>query len=317
MGDANRKYRINVVAEMTGVSAATLRAWERRYGVPVPDRTESSYRLYGKDDIEIIKRLQTLCADGMSPSEAAKVVLEERRADPPPAIDAEDPYRPTQAAILEAVESFAPERLEHAVQHAMALGSAWTVYDRVFRPVMMEVGERWHRGELTVGQEHLATHAMESAARRMLSLIQPSGSARQIVLGSFVEDEHTMPLYGIALHLAGAGFRIVMLGARTPPGAIRQAVRELQPACVGLSCTLEPPMHKARELIDAYADACQGVPWVVGGRAASKLRDFIEARGGVVSPEDDARQMMQRLEGLIVNGRRHRGGGASTRGDRP
>ena len=45
------RYRINAVAEMTGVPAPTLRAWERRYGIPRPGRSESSYRLYSDADV--------------------------------------------------------------------------------------------------------------------------------------------------------------------------------------------------------------------------------------------------------------------------
>ena len=50
----NGRYRIQSVAEMTGVSAATLRAWERRYGVPTPSRTASAYRLYGDEDVALV-----------------------------------------------------------------------------------------------------------------------------------------------------------------------------------------------------------------------------------------------------------------------
>ena len=94
MNDSNRKYRINVVAQMTGVSAATLRAWERRYGVPVPARTASSYRIYDEEDVETIRRLRALCDEGMSPSEAAKLVLADSRRDPEPAANVGDPYKP-------------------------------------------------------------------------------------------------------------------------------------------------------------------------------------------------------------------------------
>lgn len=302
--EAKRKYRINVVAKLTGVSAATLRAWERRYGVPVPSRTESSYRVYSEADIETIRRLRALCDEGMSPSEAAKVVLTETAAPPEPAANVGDPYGPSRQAILEAIERFDPVALDAAVQHALAMGSATIIYDRVIREVMREVGTRWHAGAFTVGQEHLATQVMENAARRMLSLVQPSGAARQVVLACFADDDHTLPLYGVGLHLASAGFRVVLLGGKTPATAIRQSVGELSPACVGLSATMTPPPHVARELIDAYGDACGTTPWVVGGRSAPVLREFIEKAGGTVVGDDDPRQLVRDIETLIARGRR-------------
>jgi methanogenic corrinoid protein MtbC1 len=215
-----------------------------------------------------------------------------------------DPYKPSRDAILEAVEKFDPTSLEFAVQHALALGSASTIYDRVIRPIMVEIGNRWHEGALTIGQEHLATQVMENAARRLLGLVQPSGSARQVVLAGFAGDEHTLPLYGVALHMAGAGFRVVMLGGRTPASAIRHAVVELAPSCVGLSVTVPPPPHDARALVDAYADACGDTPWMVGGTGAEALRGFVESRGGAVAPRDDPRLLLRTLESLIAKGRR-------------
>ena len=111
-------------------------------------------------------------------------------------------------------------------------------------------------------------------------------------------------MYAIGLHLAQASFRTVMLGARTPPAAIRQAVQKLQPACVGLSVTIPPPAHRARELVDAYADACNDTPWVVGGQAADALAAMVEERGGAVVPHDDVRQAIRAIESSIARRRR-------------
>lgn len=305
MNDDEGKYRINVVAQKTGISAATLRAWERRYGIPVPRRTESSYRVYSDEDIELIERLRALCSDGMSPSEAAKVVLAE--AEEPEQVSgghSVDLYQQVQDQILETVSRFDPDGLEMAVNRALTLGSASVICERVIVPVMWRVGALWHGGEITIAQEHLASQILETTARKLIGLLQPPPGSRRVLLACFAEDEHTLPLYGIALHLAQATFRTVMLGSRTPPAAIRQAVAKLRPACVGLSVTIAPPPHRARELIDAYADACNGTPWVVGGQGAASLSGFIEDSGGTVVPADDIRQALRTIESTIARRRR-------------
>ena len=73
VSEPKSKYRIQAVAEMTGIPAATLRAWERRYGVPSPMRTESADRLYSDSDIDVIRKLRELTENGMAPAEAARV----------------------------------------------------------------------------------------------------------------------------------------------------------------------------------------------------------------------------------------------------
>jgi DICT domain-containing protein len=57
---------ISDVADATGIAAGTIRMWEQRYGFPVPERTASGYRVYGEDDVAVLKRAATLRAGGMS-----------------------------------------------------------------------------------------------------------------------------------------------------------------------------------------------------------------------------------------------------------
>lgn len=69
-----RSYRIQKASEFSGVSIELIRAWERRYGVLKPSRTPGGYRIYTDDDIAVLKRLKQMVDDGMSISEAAKLV---------------------------------------------------------------------------------------------------------------------------------------------------------------------------------------------------------------------------------------------------
>ena len=72
------RFRINQVAESTGTPEATLRAWERRYQVPRPERTPSGYRLYSAEDVAQVRKMRELCDGGISPADAAKEILTAR-----------------------------------------------------------------------------------------------------------------------------------------------------------------------------------------------------------------------------------------------
>lgn len=306
VADDQGKYRINAVSEMTGIPAATLRAWERRYGLPEPRRTESSYRVYSDADVELIRRVRELCDQGMAPSEAAKLVLADLEQRKAPSANSADPFVHAAEAIVQAVAAFNPIQVESAVRHAMALGPATSIFDRVFKPAMVEIGQRWHDGTFSVGQEHMATQIVETAASTMLRLVQREHSERVAILACFADDTHTLSSYGFALHMAAWGFGVVRLGARTPPHAIRQAVEELSPAIVGLSSTIVPAAHRARELIEEYAAACGSTPWVVGGMAANDLTELVRQRGGTVIEGFDPRQARRVIESLIASRRKRR-----------
>lgn len=57
-------YTIKQASRLTGVSEASLRAWERRYGVVVPHRNDSGYRLYDEEALAAVSTMRRLVDDG-------------------------------------------------------------------------------------------------------------------------------------------------------------------------------------------------------------------------------------------------------------
>ncbi len=84
MNDKTPTFNLKAVVRETGLKPDTLRAWERRYGVPSPDRTDSGHRLYSQHDIDTLKWLLERQQEGMSISRAVELWhrLEEDGTDP-------------------------------------------------------------------------------------------------------------------------------------------------------------------------------------------------------------------------------------------
>ncbi|MEN9937152.1 MAG: hypothetical protein RLZZ387_3731, partial [Chloroflexota bacterium] len=64
------RYNIKAVVQQTQVNVSTLRAWEQRYGVPQPKRSDHGHRLYSQRDVEIIKWLRQCTEEGLAISQA-------------------------------------------------------------------------------------------------------------------------------------------------------------------------------------------------------------------------------------------------------
>jgi len=298
------RYRIHAVAEITGVPEATLRAWERRYAVPIPVRTPSGYRLYSPKDVELVKRMRELCAAGMAPVDAAKLVAESGRPAPTTNELPSDPYDALAGRIAEATRRMDPAALEAEVRLAMTLGDAATVVERAFCPALLQIGRDWESGVIGVGHEHLASEILTIATRDLLRLLGPSRPLGEVVLGCFAEEEHALPLYAAAFRFVEWGYRPHVLGARTPPAGLGAAVREIEPAFVGLSLTIAPPQQQARALIDHYAAEIHGHLWGVGGAGAAEVQSLVEAKGGhvLIGTPDEQREQLGRL---LTRGRGH------------
>ncbi|MDC0739892.1 MerR family transcriptional regulator [Polyangium mundeleinium] len=297
-------YRIRTVSELTGVSSATLRAWERRYGVPAPSRTSSAYRLYSEEDVALIVKMRDLVKAGMAPAESARLLLSEPAivaaptAPPPGAAPLDtDPFTVAKDRIVETTRRFDPDGLEEEVSKTLTLGPAVAIFDRTIGPALREIGDLWHAGTITVAQEHLASNVLGGTLIHLLRLAQPADATRRVALACFADEDHVLGLYGAGLRFTSWGFRTLMIGARTPPPAIARVVDSLAPDLVGLSVTMAVPPPRARELVDAYADACRGVAWLVGGDGSEAMRAWVEDRGGICVGRDlaAARQTIERV----------------------
>ena len=313
---SDARYRIAAVADLTGVPEPTLRAWERRYGIPTPERTASGYRLYGEAEIGIVREMRRLCAQGMAAAEAAKLLREAARDHSAPPASPEPALGPLEAsvkAMLEAVERFDDAALAHEIRRAAFLGTATELLDRVVTPVLTAVGDRWLAGELTVAQEHIASHQLGVFMHHLVRLLPGADAAGAVLLGSFADDEHELGLLGIGLRLAAWGLRPVFLGARTPPEAVRSAVEAVSPKLVALSVTVTPEKRRARSLVEAYAAACGRTPWIVGGAGVAPLAaDITKVRGRVFSGpaselEGPLRAMVDKIVAADSLGRRRSG----------
>mgnify|MGYP001943176291 CR=1 FL=1 len=305
-------YRIQAVSKLTGVPPATLRAWERRYGFPKPERTESAYRLYSNKQVQLIKQLKALCQQGLAPSEAVKLLQKEQFTLPntaqnqvkaivkseqspqetttntqptttsSPTIDYEQ-FTDLRNNLMGAVHRFDPVLLERYTRSALLQGSAKLIFDHIFAPVLVQIGQEWHDGILSIAQEHLATEVIGNAIRDLLRFVQPDQNAKQILLACVSGELHLLPLYGSAFHFIQWGYRVVVLGVNTPPEALKQSVMRLKPDAIGLSITYPKSFEQTRKELPNYLQACQGLPLIVGGSGAEQVADLLEDRDAVLA----------------------------------
>lgn len=280
----DRTYRINVAAEMSGVSEGLIRAWERRYGVLKPKRTPSGYRAYTESDIAVLKRLKQLTEEGVSIAEAVKLLPsikrdvreQSERGLPRPAAPGQ--AQKWRNEILIAADRLDQQAIEAVLDEAMASLPPLSFWDEVLAPLQREVGERWHSGAMTVAEEHLVTQA---ARQRIVSLLHqaPRRSKRHAVCACFPKEDHELGLMGAALRFRHAGWRVTFLGARTPVENLARVVRVVQPHVVALSCVNDDGATAFRHTLTELMLERGTATFVVGGRGAEANRSIVEALG--------------------------------------
>jgi DNA-binding transcriptional MerR regulator len=229
--NTSAQLRIGELARRTGVATELLRAWERRYGLLAPTRTAAGYRLYSDEDVRRVGRMRDLVGRGVAAAEAARTTLAEAAAggsDVAPQAAAEE--------LREALERLDDVGAHAAFDRLLADMTVGAVLEQVVLPLLRDIGDRWARGEISVGQEHFAANLLRG---RLLGLARgwDRGAGPRAVLACPPGEEHDLGLIAFGLALRDQGWRITFLGADTPFDALLDVARSVRPDAVVLAVT--------------------------------------------------------------------------------
>ncbi len=170
------KYTVNEVEERTKVPASTLRQWERRYGFPKPDRSDSGYRLYSDSDIRHIHAMKRHIADGIPASRAAEL------AQRSPAVAGPRPASAFRTRLRDALLELDDATADRVLSEAHALHSVETVMLEVMRETMVDLGQMWHDGRINTTSEHFASSYLLGKLRSLLSLAANTARGPAVVV---------------------------------------------------------------------------------------------------------------------------------------
>jgi len=301
-------YNIKAVEQATGLSAATLRAWERRYGVCEPQRSESGYRLYSDRDLAALRWLKRRLEEGLAISQA--VTLLQRRAAPSNGAAEPKSERPAPAAPVMGAERFSLVDLRHQLTEAllgfdeqradMLLSEAFAMFgvesacELILAPAMVDIGDRWHRGQITVVAEHFASHYVRRKLESLLNVTPVHERGSTIVLGCAPGDWHEVGLILMAFFLRRQGYHVIYLGQNVPLEHLVAELARLRPSMVIMSATTDEAAAALTEVSQVVAAMPEPRPvFGFGGRAFNRDHSLHEAVHGHFLGESAVRAVNQ------------------------
>jgi len=279
------KYPIRAVSRLTGLSLDTLRAWERRYAVVIPERTERG-RLYSDVEIQRLMLLRDLVARGhaigqVAPlSDAELLDLGRRSAEVERTYPArEEPASPALAPLITAIERFDASGANEEMGRLAALVPAFDLVTNVALPLMRLVGDRWHNGTLSIAHEHMASAVLRNLFGSLLRLYKPADPIVKLVLATPSGESHEFGILAAAMLAAPLGLEPIYLGPNLPAdeivgaavacGAKAVVVGVLNHSQDGL------PLHELRKLAALVPPKME--LWV-GGRGVADQPEAVQAR---------------------------------------
>jgi methanogenic corrinoid protein MtbC1 len=271
----NPSLNIAALTQRTGVPSDTIRKWEQRYGVLHPTRTAGGQRRYSELDVARVEWLKERIHEGYRIGEAAALL----GAGDLVARNVEE----LRNGIVEATIANDLEALGRLVDQALALSTLDESFLQVLTPALVEVGERWASGAVSVAQEHLASSTVRAALQTLLS-DQRADVRGTAVLACAPGERHEIGLLMLAVMLRSDGWQVAYLGADTPCGDAVALADELNATALCFSATSK---QNAQAVDQALASAAppESLTVVVGGRGTKNT---------------DVRNMVARLRKLAA-----------------
>jgi MerR family transcriptional regulator, light-induced transcriptional regulator len=294
MKEETKLITIQELAQIVGVSTSALRAWERRYSIFSPQRTRGGHRLYGQEDVKLFWYISHLRSQGNDlkqiansgreallksateffnlsmPAknfESAESVIHEKRELP-------SPFR----KILDALKNDEIEEAIRSLEQIFTVSANALQFADSALDLMVEVGESWHRGELTVVAEHALTSRLKHMLLGLFYLTPTDSSQSESIplalCATLPHELHELGLMRVAIYLKHWGYSVGYLGANTPISDIEEFCVRRRPHVVVVSCasslnmtSMVHSLQKLAVLVTPYA------PVVVGGSGITALQN--------------------------------------------
>lgn len=300
-------FNTKAVVQQTGITAPTLRAWERRYMILSPERARNDYRLYSERDIAIIHWLKAHVDTGMSISQAIALFRhleqqEEKRegiaqsatanlqvpqleaSTMPDGPHIETPYNlpSVQERLLTAFIELDEVTASQLMAPVLAVYPIEQVCTELITPTLWEVGHRWEQGIITVSVEHFASAFFHGLLTNMF-LATPTSNTNPLVIACSAPGEaHALAPLMLSLLLRRAGLRVAYLGQNIETAGLLQTIHQLSPALLCISVTISTYLAATIELGQKLQHLPAPHPiFIVGGQAFEQHPDLIAQISGV------------------------------------
>ncbi len=238
---------VAAVARQLGVAPATLRTWDRRYGVGPSSHEPGAHRRYSSEDIARLERMRRLVMSGVSPAEAARWAQAGRDPD---GGETDQPSMTPRAGggnvlalpgargevrgLARAAQALDTQECHRILTESMDEHGVIDVWDNIVVPVLVALGDKWSSTGRGVETEHALSAAVQEVLGSWIQACAPSAPGRSVILACVPGEQHALPLWALAGALAERGVAARILGPDLPEDALGRVVTRLGPAVIML-----------------------------------------------------------------------------------
>ena len=265
-------YSVKAITSLTGLTAETLRAWERRYQCINPRRNANGRRSYSQTDLDKLKLLVTLTQNGHPISKIANFSCDQLRQFLKQAPEQNDlQHSNLFNQIIEALQNYRIEQCERLLKRALLAYEPLDYARDILLPALHQIGELWHDEKINIAQEHMFSSCVKRIVLTMVNnLHQPSKHNPSMLFATPSGEMHEFGILIGCLIAAAQQYTCYFVGADLPGLDIVDASRHLNPDIIVIGMVKTPPEQQTltnlSEVIN-FASTGKTKIWLAGAGA--------------------------------------------------
>lgn len=280
----NNLYEIKAVSEKTGLSPLLIRAWENRYSVVSPKRTESNRRLYSEEDVNRLRLLKEATDNGYTISRISNLSTD-KLMDLLQSIKNESTFTQNKSEYflsesLKAINNLNPKNLEKIFMNASIELSQPHFIDNLIVPLIYKIGDMWKTGDLRISHEHFSTSIIKNFLLNIIRNSHPQDNSPKIIITTPSGQLHELGALIAACVASFEGWNVVYLGPNLPAEEIASAVNKINSKVISLSIVYplddEGLIEQLRRLKSLLTS---DIKILIGGRGSSSYANVINEIG--------------------------------------
>ena len=226
---------VSAVARRLGVAPATLRTWDRRYGLGPSSHEAGEHRRYCAADLSKLMLMRRLISAGVMPADAAEQAKQAKGKVSLEKIVREFEVREdVVAGINKALQAFDIAFVEEVLRSELDAHGVEMTWHEIIVPTLIEIGEDWEASGQGIEIEHAFSECLKKVFRERSASCEAPVNGHPVVIAAVGEEQHSLPLHALQAQLCELGIRTHFLGARTPFEAVAATITRLAPPAVFL-----------------------------------------------------------------------------------
>lgn len=255
MDRVKTSFSIKNLEHLSGIKAHTIRIWEKRYDLFLPERTETNIRLYNLDSLQKLLNVSMLYKNGFKISKIAKMEADEIKNKVHSITLQKSPYDWSLGLFKLSMINFDQRLFTNTFDELMEKMSFGEIFQSIFTPLMIELGVLWQTNSISPSHEHFITSLIKQKIHSLCEKLQesqPTNLDKTYVLYLPDNEIHELGLLYLNYEILFKGYRTIFLGQSVPTASLSNFLEKYE-KMVFVSCfTIEPNNDRVEEYLDDF-----------------------------------------------------------------